>query len=455
MNWKSFLLLLIAQMAFGQTNLDYRLDTLMARYTDNERPGCAIGVLHDGKVVFSKGYGLANLDFHIAFTPQTVSDIGSVAKQFTAMAMLLLERDGKVRLDADIRTYLPEVPDFGNPIHVIDLLHHTNGIREIYGTQEIAGYRPGDGILQEDALTLVTHSTELNFAPGDAYSYCNTAFMLLAEIIRRVSGMPFESYMQSNIFKPLKMDHTYIMDHRGEAFPGTATSYGKEDGMYVQIYDNSTVQGAGGMYTTLDDMMKWLANYRDPVVGDARLIAKMKVPAILNNGDTIDYALALDVGNYRGQHAFGHTGSSAGYRAHLLFFPDQDLGIMVKTNTPGIPIRDILEVVATEVGKISLDPIPVMEPESKAPFVLAKPLAAYAGNYFSPELQTNYEVRNAGDHLVLWHFRRGEFVMKPESEDVFDVGGWTVAFERDAKGNLSGMRMTGGGVDNLWFAKWE
>ena len=189
---KCFAILLFTQFAFGQSRLDYRLDTLMARYTDNERPGCAIGVLQEGKVLFSKGYGLANLDYHIAFTPQTVSDIGSVAKQFTAMAMLLLERDGKLHLDSDIRIYLPEVPDFGHPIHVFDLLHHTSGIREIYGTEELAGYRPGDGILQEDALTLVTHSTELNFKPGDAYSYCNTAFMLLAEIIRRVSGMPFE-----------------------------------------------------------------------------------------------------------------------------------------------------------------------------------------------------------------------------------------------------------------------
>ena len=452
---KCFAILLFTQFALGQSRLDYRLDTLMARYTDNERPGCAIGVLQEGKVLFSKGYGLANLDYHIAFTPQTVSDIGSVAKQFTAMAMLLLERDGKLHLDSDIRIYLPEVPDFGHPIHVFDLLHHTSGIREIYGTEELAGYRPGDGILQEDALTLVTHSTELNFKPGDAYSYCNTAFMLLAEIIRRVSGMTFEDYMQTHIFKPLGMDHTFIMDRRGERFPGTATSYGGEDGSYVQVFDNSTVQGAGGMYTTLDDMMKWLANYRKPVVGDDQIIARMKIPGILNDGDTLNYALALDVGDYRGQHAFGHTGSSAGYRAQLLFFSEKDLGVMVKTNIPGIPIRDIIEVVAEEAGQLHLDPIPAWQPESKPPFMPGAAMETYAGNYFSPELQTNYEVHVEGDKLILWHFRRGSYTMKPESDDTFDSDGWTVAFERDKQGKLNGFRITGGGVRNLWFAKWE
>lgn len=456
MYWKILLLLILSIPAYGQSPLEYRLDTLLARYSGNDRPGCAIGVLHYGDVVFSKGYGLANLDYRLAFTPQTVSDIGSVAKQFTAMAILLLEREGKLQLQADIRKYLPEVPDFGNTIRVIDLLHHTSGIREIYATEELAGYRPGDGILQEDALTLVTHSSELNFKPGDAYSYCNTAFMLLAEIIHRVSGQPFEDYMREHIFHPLGMDHTFIMDHRGEWFPGTATSYGEEsDGHYVQVYDNSTVQGAGGMYTTLDDMMKWLNNYRTPVVGGPQLIAKMKVPAILNNGDTLDYALALDVGDYRGQPAFGHTGSSAGYRAHLLVFPDLDLGILVKTNTPGIPIRDIIQVVVEELGHRTLDPIPSVQPESKPPFIPAQELKSYAGNYFSPELQTSYKVLVEKDHLVLWHFRRGEFNLEPVSADLFDASGWEIQFERDARGHLTGLRMNGGGVQRMWFVKWE
>ena len=439
------------------------VDGIMAEYDQAGHPGAAVAIVRGGKTAYAQGYGLANIENNIPFTPETVSDIGSVAKQITAFAIIRLAQEGKLALDDDIRKYLPEVPDFGRPIRIVDLIHHTSGLREIYGAWAIAGGRSGDGILQEDALYLAQRSKELNFPPNTRHMYCNTGYMLLADIISRVSGMPFETWMRTHIFQPLGMDHTFIMDERGEVFPGAATSYetSPKNG-FRQIFDNSTVQGAGGIYTTIPDLVKWLNNYRDPKIGGQKAVEQMLERGVLNNGDTLAYAFGLTVGQYRGLRLIRHTGSSAGYRAVFTWLPDQDLGIVVKSNFAGFAGSDLSNrMIDLLLGPV-LGPAPAATGEEDEDglfsFVDTSPeyLNAYTGKYYCPELETVYEIRMENGGLVGGNWRHRNLPLKFLGEDYWeDTEGplGEIRFERDEKGRVTGMRVTGGGVVNLWMER--
>lgn len=439
-------------------DLDQKIDDFYREWRREGYPGGAVAIVHEGELVFAKGYGLASLEHGIPFTPETVSDIGSVSKQLTCFGIVLLAQQGKLGLDDDIRQYLPEAPDFGRPITIRHLMNHTSGLREIYATEGIRGYRPGDGILQEDALRLLLQSRELNFPPGERYSYCNTGYMLLADILSRVTGQEFETWMRENIFLPLEMEHTFIMDKRGEVFRNCADSYEKygEDG-FVKIYDNSTVQGAGGVYATLSDLTRWLNHLRRPKIGGKEALASMLQRGILNNGDTLNYALGLTVDTYRGQRVIKHTGSSAGYRALLSYFPELDLGIIVKTNCPSVEreglvdllLEDVLDEVEEEDSIPKEDSFPTPGPEE---------LQTYTGYFYSAELETVYEFQVKEGRLTGRHFRNGRFDLVSIEKDVFkSENGFycTIRYIRDERGAVAGLRMDSGGVEHLRLIKME
>ncbi len=447
---------LLTLVATAQSAIEQKLDSLYGNLTTENKPGFAIGILQNGKTLLSKGYGLANIEHRVPFTPQSVSDMGSVAKQMTDFAIVLLAQQGKLSVDDNIRKYLPEVPVFGTPIIIRNLIHHTSGLREIYDCSFIAGARSGDLIQQEDALALVRNLKDLNFQPGEQYMYCNTAYMLLADIISRVGEQPFENWMQANVFQPLGMAHTFIMNVQGEIFDNCADSYAlQKDGSYVKIYDNSTVQGAGGVYTTLDDMLRWLDNFRTHQLGGASAWQQMLERGILNNGDTLDYAFGLTVDTYRGSQRIQHTGSSAGYRTQLAYFPEHELGIVIKTNTPAINRQAMIDLMLeTLIPNVKPKPTNMsfdaeVVTEARTP----EALQAYIGRYFCPELEAHYTIELQGDKLIFKHFRRGDNLMQAlegeefllESEDV-------IAFKRKKK-RIEGFYLSTGRVRNLWFER--
>jgi len=438
-----------------------KIDQFYQNWDSPDKPGCAVGVIKDGMVVFAKGYGMANLEHQIPFSPETVSDIGSVAKQITDFGIALLVRQGKLALTDDIRKFLPYVPDFGHVIQVQHLIHHTSGLREIYGTEAIRGNRGGDAIFQEDVLRLVTLQRELNFPPGDRYLYCNTAYALLAEIIEKVGGTGFEDWMRGHIFSRLGMTQTYIMDQQGELFPRTADSYYPHgEGQYVKAYDNSTIRGQGGVYASLTDMLKWTQNLLTPALGGAEVIRQMTTRGILNNGDTLNYAFGLEVENYRGVRSWSHSGSSAGFRSLLYVFPDHGLGIMVKNNSPEIPLPGLIELVAEHFLADELSPRARAEQRVRTvrePYPLsAEALREYAGRYLSPELETWYELFVEDGKLMGRHFRQELLELEPVGKDSFraDSGALSeVEFERGAGGAVTGFRVSNGRVLNLLFVK--
>jgi len=315
-----------------QAQPEKQVDRLFTSWNNAETPGAAIAVMKDGKIILKKGYGSADLEHDIPIRPSTVFHIASVSKQFTAYAVLLLERDGKLSLDDDIRKYIPEVPDFGKVITLRQLVHHTSGLRDQWNLLALAGWRLDDVITTDHIINIVSRERELNFDPGNEYLYCNTGFTLLAEVVARVSGKSFADFTRERIFTPLKMVNTLFYDDHEKIVKNRAYSFYPSGSGYKKSVLNYANVGATSLFTTVEDLCLWAGNFEDPVIGDKKLIAEMEEKGILNNGDTITYAMGQEVGIYKGLRFMSHAGGDAGYRTFLGRFPDQRFSVIVLSN---------------------------------------------------------------------------------------------------------------------------
>lgn len=310
-----------------------RVDRLFAGFT-SETPGCGVGIGRDGKPVYVRGYGMANLEYGVPNSEQTVWESGSVAKQFTAGAMVLLALDGKLSLEDDIRKYLPEVPAFdGGPITIRMLLNHTSGLRDQWGLLGIMGRGPGQEIHSPaTTVDLVAHQKMLNFPPGTAYLYSNTGYALAGVIVERVSGKSLDAFTQERLFKPLGMTSTQWRDDFNEIVKNRATAYrGGIGGLRTNMPFTNMI-GNGGLLFTVGDMLKWLENLDNPTVGGTAWRDSLQVRGRLKNGKTITYALGLTHATYNGVREITHGGSTAGYQTWVGRYPDQHLAIAVLCN---------------------------------------------------------------------------------------------------------------------------
>ena len=310
----------------GRTN---RMDDLVREWSQPGTPGAAVAVVQNGIIVFEKGYGTANLEYNIPVTPTTVYHVASVSKQFTAMALVLLEIDGKLSLEDNVHKFLPELPDYGHPITIRQLLQHTSGIRDQWQTLALAGWRLDDVITQEQILRLLFRQKELNFPPGTAHMYSNGGYTLAAEIVARVSGKSFPEFCDQRIFRPLGMTRTHFhQDHR-RIVPDRAYSYERSGDGYQALPLNYANVGATSLFTTAPDLAKWLDNFRDPKVGGKVAIDRLQEQAVLADGKKVDYGLGLALGEQGGRKTISHAGGDAGYRSYVLWFPAQELGVAV------------------------------------------------------------------------------------------------------------------------------
>jgi CubicO group peptidase (beta-lactamase class C family) len=327
-----------------------RVDALFAEWDKPDSPGCAVGIVRDGGFVYSRGYGSANLDYGIPITPASVFDIASVSKQFTTAAVVLLAERDQLSLDDDIRTHLPEMPDYGTPITIRHLIHHTSGIRDYLTLMNLMGLRVDDVHPEEEIYELVARQENLNFRPGDEYLYSNSGYFLLAVIAKRVSGAPLGPFSTEQLFEPLGMRSTRIFDDRTLVVRNRAIGYSpKPDGGFgVNYTPNVDFPGDGQVYTTIEDLLLWDRNFYEPVVGGERLVRTLLQVGRLNNGDEIDYAGGLRVSRYRGLRTVSHGGSWAGYRAELLRFPDERFTVAVLCNlssiAPGVLARRTADI---------------------------------------------------------------------------------------------------------------
>ena len=308
-----------------------KVDQMMAPYRA-DTPGGVVAVVRGGEIVFGAGYGLANVEYGVPNTKSTPYHMASVSKQFTALAVVLLSLEGKLGLDDDVRKYLPQVPDFGHTITLRHLLNHTSGIRDHWTLWAMSGGRMDDVIRQQDLMRLVTRQRDLNFEPGAEFLYSNTGYLLLSEVVTKVSGRPFGEWMKANVFEPLGMSSTQIYDDHERLVPGRAYSYQySKDGLSKAVlsYANS---GATSLFTTAEDLARWLRNFRTGQVGGKRAIELLQVQGVLNDGKTIDYALGVGIGEQKGLRRIAHGGGDAGYRTWLAYYPEIDAGVVVLGN---------------------------------------------------------------------------------------------------------------------------
>ncbi|MGH7694571.1 MAG: serine hydrolase domain-containing protein [Gemmatimonadaceae bacterium] len=342
-----------------------------APWSNTDGPGCALGVARDGNVVYQNGYGMANLEVNAPITPNTIFHVASVSKQFTAMAIMLLARDGKLSLDDDIRRHLPELPDYGHKIAIRHLLHHTSGLRDQWDLLFLArGRFEENRITESDVLEIVARQKALNFVPGTEYLYSNTGYTLSAIIVKRVSGKSLREFADERIFKPLAMTNTHFHDDYTMVVKGRAAAYVRgADGKWHVSLPNYDTYGATSLFTTVGDLLKWDANVWKPTVGDDATLREMRTSGTLTSGDTTGYGLGIATEVYRGARLIGHSGGDAGYRTYTGRFPEHGLTIVVLCNAgPANPTALTRAVADVYIGS----KLAAVEPPPKAALSLTR-----------------------------------------------------------------------------------
>jgi len=316
-----------------EPSVESRVDQVFSRWTGST-PGCAVAVGRNGATVLEKAYGMADLEHEARNRANTIFEAGSVSKQFTAAAVLLLARDGKLSLDDPVRKHVPELPDYGAPLTIRHMLNHTSGLRDWGSVASLAGWpRTTRVYTHAHVLDIVSRQHALNFTPGSSWSYCNSGYNLAAIIVSRVSGQPFAEFTRDRLFKPLGMTRTSWRDDHTRIVPGRAIAYAGDGtgGFRIQMpFEN--VHGNGGLLTTVGDLLRWNENFVSPKVGDRSFVEEQQQPGRFAGGRAHDYALGLFIGAYKGVAEVSHGGATAGYRAFLARYPSQGVSVAVLCN---------------------------------------------------------------------------------------------------------------------------
>ena len=485
-----------------------RVNAIFADYASPSGPGCSLGVIRDGELVLATGYGSADLDHGIPNGPATVFRIASVSKQVTAGAIALLAVRGELDLDAPVQRYIPEFPDYPDPPAVRHLVHHTSGVREYLTIVSLAGYRDDDSYGNPEALAAITRQHELVFPPGDRHLYSNSGYILLGEIVARISGQSLRDFAEANFFGPLGMTQTHFHDDHNEIVPNRATGYapmrpGSTDG------DRTTIDGArpgdsggafeisvttldvvgdGGVFTSVEDWGAWDRNLSEGTVGGPEWVALMHQRGVLNSGDTIPYAFGLSHGEHGGLATVGHTGSWVGYRTAMSRYPETGHSFVAFCNrsriSPGRLIERVAEVYleermasaaqeeapeasdaaaeeeapeasAEESGPSAAPPEPSEEPVRPEPESAIPARARYAGSFYSPELAATYRIVEDGRSGLTLHVGRSEPVRLLAAADgvLTSERGMTLRFSDLVEGRYRAMLVDAGRVRNLRFTR--
>jgi len=452
-------------------------DQVFAAFTKPGSPGCALGVFRDGKIIYEKGYGLANLEQNVPITPQTVFDIGSTSKQFTAASILLLEKQGKLSVHDDIRKFVPEIPDYGTPVTILNLLNHTSGLRDYLTLFSLAGINLDGVTTDDDAFAIIARQKKLNFAPGSEYLYSNSGFFLLSVIVKRASGKSLRDFAQENIFTPLGMTHTQYRNDHASLIPNRALAYGgREDRSYTLDVSYFEQTGDGAVHTTIEDLQRWDENFYSAQVGGKEFLAEIQEPGKLTNGKSITYAKGLGIGEYRGLRAVSHAGAWGGYRAQLLRFPDQHFSVACLCNTGGADTTTLARSVADvylasqmkpadSAGTAAAAPGPASPSSGEAPKLGAAELTSYAGDYWSDELRVTYRLAIEDSSLRLVGIIGADQVPRavpvphrellPSAADEFRLARprWTFQFTRDAAHAITGFTLDAGRTLGMVFTR--
>jgi CubicO group peptidase (beta-lactamase class C family) len=450
--------------AYTHTDLTDKVDEMFKEWDRNDSPGAALGIFKDGRIIYARGYGMANLEYDLPWTPQTPSRTGSISKQFIAMCIAILVEQGKLSLDDDIRKYLPDWPEYNGPITLKHLLYHTSGIRDYTDLVELMGKPEGSGYVftPNELVETLSRQKELNLKPGEKYSYSNSGYFLLAEIINRVSGLKTSTFAKKYIFSPLRMNNTHFHDDPNMIVKNRAYGYSpkKEGGFRLDILRLKVI-GDLGVFTTIEDFLKWDQNFYENKLGKGtqELIKTMLTKGKLNNGEEIPYAFGLDVGHYGGLRTISHSGSAVGYRAYYLQFPDQRFSVVILSNlstfSTGRIARKITDLyLADQFTEPPASRKKKCLPEEKPePITLSSSqLQEYRGKYYSDELDITYALEVKNNNLIL-SLRETSSILMPYSNESFGWGRHNLYFTRDREKRITGFVLQAEDVKNIRFQK--
>lgn len=415
-----------AQPADAASSLDTatiarRVDSLFTRVTRPDGPGCAVGVYRGGDVILTRGYGLANVEDRRPITRQTTFNLGSVSKPFTALAALMLEQQGKLSLDDDVRRWIPEMPSYGTPIRVRDLLHHTSGLRDYGGLNALRGREVET---MPEFLGLLAAQRRLNFTTGSQHEYSHSDFVLLALIVERIAGVPFADHLARAVLEPMGMRGSFV--HDGRARPAADRAVGHTvlaSGNRIR-FPGSEIVGGTNLYASVSDLSSWASHFDRPNVGGAEAMKRMLSRPTLASGDTVPYAYGLRLGTYRGLRTVSRGGHEDAMTSEIIRFPGHGLTVATLCNADHLQAGQLAHSVADLYLGEHMRP---GRPRPVAPAPVALPpndLRRYAGVYMppgSPWYALPIEVRNGSLVEVLFHETRDDtaIVMTPAGDGRF------------------------------------
>ena len=469
-------LALASVLGFSSTAQEFRalphIDKIFAEYDRRDSPGCAVALYKDGKILYERGYGTADLEHDVRITPDTVFYAGSVSKQFTAFAAALAIQKGYLAADDSIRKYLPELPAYADAITVRHLVHHTSGLRDFYTLLSIAGRRQDALFDNADILRIAARQKALNFAPGADYLYSNTGYTLLAIVVGRASKMSFGAFADTHIFKPLGMTSTHFGDDAARLVRKRAYGYtwGTKGEPRLDTPGGERV-GAGGLFTTVRDLQRWDENFYTARLGGRALIDQLQTPGALDGGKPLSYAWGLQIGTYRGVPIVEHSGSLGGYRAHLLRFPAQHFSVAALCNVSSVVLaplaRHVADVVlanrftepkppasggspAARGGQTAPAPVPATSDTASN---LAS-VAEFAGVYVSDEIDAMFTITTEHGHVLIQRDEDNEpTVLQPSADAGFRFRNMTIRFLRSQSGAIDALVVDAGRVRDIRFVR--
>ncbi len=461
----SIILFLICLNLTGQIKESRSVDSLFNEWNNTDTPGGVVGIIKDGVLICSKGYGMADLEHNITLGPESVFYLASVSKQFVTFCILLLEEEGKLNLDDDVRMFLPDFPDYGSTLTIRHFIHHTSGVRDFLALMELKGLSYLDHVKKEEAYDLIKRQKSLNFIPGDQYLYSNSCYFMLAMIIEKASGQPISRFAKEKIFDPLGMRNTLFYDDNTQLIRHRVFSYEKR--LQREGFNNLIMRwdlvGGGGVYSNIHDLFLWDQNFYENKLGKGGqdIIHKMQQDGLLNNGQSCGYAFGLHNGTFKGLRTVGHSGSLAGYRTVITRFPDERFSVIILCNRndadPSSKTYQLAEIFLKDKLKVSPEAEPPLSPvvNSKDKIINLNPtfdLAEYCGRYYSDELDITYslEIENEMVVLKIGNIKRMVLTMKEKDHFISIEAGYHFKFDRKGK-KISGFVLDAGRVTNLKF----
>lgn len=418
------------KQALAENNYDKQnqaTDSLLESLIQPKSPGFVVGIIKEGEFIYKRGFGLANIERNEPITTTTVFDIASTSKQFTGMALLLLQQEGELSLDDNVRKYIPELPKFKKPITIRHLLTHTSGYRDYGSLFILSGLDESDVTTREDALQIICAQKSLHFPTGSSWDYTNTGFFLASILVERVSGLSLEEYTLKNIFEPLGMSHTFFLEDRMTVIPNKATGYGRNDeNEFIAEAFNWHVCGAGGLQTTCEDLLLWDQNFYSPTVGGPTLIQELTQVVSLYNGYETNYGLGIFNEKYKGLQIQHHDGGIPGYRSEMIRFPSESFTVIFLSNFSAYePTEIALEISEIYLKEKLIEPAKDTSASHYVEVKLTLPqLQSYTGYYrtesgdlvrqIALENDVLWYVRNDWNKSELVYIGQHEFLMKED-----------------------------------------